>query len=258
MEINSTLLKKNIEDELAYKDFVFCDSDKIIAQEMIQEINTLGYNFKYIAEIEAYEIPGSGKIISKYINQFSSETTRAYLLYHLVADKIEKCAEYIFQLYLHFKSSDEYISQKNQPASAHIYVRYDNAFKILKPKRLKEELLRLVHNPRDAFYLPLTMRMLSSWKISEIKELLIIYLEGSEITLENVGLGDNEDGFYPNLNSIRRELKFTALEGLKYFPSVDIMELVKPYAINEDPDIKVAAKKTLKVIENKMKKVQKI
>jgi len=132
---------------------------------MFGEINCcFGTNFHYLAEIDRFNIHGSGEIMAKYISSFPSETVRGFLIPQIVADRLKDADKLILQLYLHFKNSDEYIAKPEEPSPAHIYVRYDNAFKSLKPKRLQNELLKPAHDPRNAFYLPFTMRMLASWK----------------------------------------------------------------------------------------------
>lgn len=251
MAKRDALLNQNITREIAHMDFVFNDADNEVAQEMIREINTLGYEFHYLAEIETYKIPGSGCIISKYINRFSEEATRAYLVAQIIADSdnVKDCERTVLQLYLHFKSSNDYISEPGVPAPAHIYVRYDNAFKNLRPKKLKDELLTLVSNPRDAFYLPLTTRMLASWKLPGLKDLLVSFLDDSVVTAQSVGIREDSGVFYPSLEFMRRELKFTAIDGLKYYSSAETISLIKQRAIDSDLDIKLAAKKALKAME---------
>lgn len=244
------LLQRGIADEIAYRDFIFNDEDYRLLQTMIAEINALGYDVHYLAEIEEFRLPKSGEIIKKYINEYISEATRAYLIPQMVIDKVDDCAKLVLDLYLHFKDSDEYISKPEKPAPAHIYVRYDNAFKRLKPKRLKNQLIKLVSNPRDAFYLPFTVRMLASWKQEDIKYILMSYLDGSSITAGSIGLYDDENRpFYPSLAFVIRELKFTAIDGLKYYPSIEIIELIKQYTIDSDLDVRTAAKRTMRVLE---------
>ena len=108
-------------------------------------------------------------------------------------------------------------------------------------------MLELACNPRDAYYLPFTMRMLAAWRVPELKEQLLYYLNGTEITLERLGVQEEEQ-FNSLLTHIRRELKFTALDGLKYFPSEDVYQIVKCYTFDADFDIRIAAEKTLKRI----------
>lgn len=250
VEKNDFLLKEGIKKELQLIDYIFSEEDKQIAKEMLREINELEYDFQYLAELEYYEVKGIGEIVKKYINQFSSEATRAYLIHQLVFNKVENCSEYILDLYMHFKSSKEYISGENQPAPAHIYVRYDNALKRLKSKKIKNQLIELAYNPRDVYYLPLTVSMLASWKILEIKELLLSYLDGANITSETIGI-PKEGKYYPSLETIKREVKFTALDGLKYYPEKNVYEVVEQYILDSDSDVSELAKKVLRVMGKK-------
>lgn len=163
----------------------------------------------------------------------------------MVSDKIKDCDKLVFQLYMHFRLSDEYIAKPGEPAPAHIYVRYDNAFKNLKPKRLAENLMELAHNPRDAFYLPFTMRMLASWKLPEMKDLLLSYAANDSISAQDVGIHDSEQLYFPSVESIKRELTFTAINGLKYYPSEEVIGVILSLTSNSDKDIKSAAKRSL-------------
>lgn len=248
--MDNVLLSKNIENELHYRDFVFNDADKHLVHKMLYEINALGYNFQYLAELDAYKVPGSGRIILKFIHQFISEATRAYLLPQLVLDRIENCDETLVQLYLHFKASEEYISKPGKPAPAHIYVRYDNGFSKLKSKKIEKNLLELARYPRDAFYLPFTMRMLAKWKAPEMLDLLMEYLDGSNITLQSLGMEETVDSvYYPPIQFIKRELVFTAIDGLTHYPSAIVYETIKSLLANSDKDIRLAATKAMRVLE---------
>ncbi len=228
---------------------IFKRNDRLLLEKMFDEINIQkDTDFHFLAEIDAYNISGSGSIMAKYLDEFQSETIRCYLIPQMVADKIEDCGNLVLRSYLHFKNSDEYISAANVPSPAHIYVRYDNAFKKLKPKELKANLSELAQNPRDAFYLPLTMRMLASWRIPELEQLFLTYLKESNITNESVGLTDQDGNYYPPISFIRRELKFTAIECLKYYPSVKVLEALKDCANNIDEDVSFAVNKSLRFI----------
>ena len=213
---------------------------------LFNEINNqLGTNIRYLSELDSYNIIGSGEIISKYITNFSSESIKAYLVPQLVFNKVKDCDKLILQLYLHFKSSKEYFSETAKSTPAHIYVRYDNAFRKLKPKRLKTDLLQLSYSQRDVFYLPFTMRMLASWRVPELKEQLISFLTEANITEQSFGLKEDVS----LLPFIRRQLLFTALDGLKYYPSQETIKLIERYVDNEDTDINSIAKRTQALIE---------
>ena len=240
----------SIEREKNGTDYICPETDKALLHELLNEINShAGTDFQYLAELDAFNIPGSGQIVARYITGFSSETVRGFLIPQIVADRVTDCDKQILQLYLHFKSSDEYISKPGCPAPAHIYVRYDDAFRKLKPKRLAEDLLKLAGDPRDAFYLPLTMRMLASWRLPEMYDLLIRYSSSDKLTAHDVGIYDGGDvPFYPPLEAIKRELRFTAINGLKYFPTSEAIAVIKSFAASADQDIRTAANKTLEAL----------
>ena len=200
-----------------------------------------GKDIQYLAQLDNLSIHGIGKIVKEYIELFESEFVKSCLLDFLVVDKTKDCDLLIYQLYLHLKKTDSYLSPAGKSAPLGIIVRYDNAFKRLKPKKLKHELCSLAHFPRDVFYLPLTIRMIASWRIPEVERLLITYLDSSNISPQSVGVSEE----YPALSFLRREIQFTAIHGLRYFPSSENLELLSHFLQSEDPDVIMAAKKSL-------------
>ena len=244
------VLLDSIERERNGVDFFCSGHDKIVFKKMIEEINTFcGTDFHYLAEINAFYIPGSGAIMAHYLDRFQSESIRGYLIPQIVSDRVSECERIVLSAYLHFKNSDAYISPPSKPAPAQIITRYDHAFKALKPKRLKGDLLSLACNPRDAFYLPFTMRMLASWKIPVLEGVYTTYLDGASITNQSVGLPVHAEAYYPPLPFIRRELKLTALHSLKYYPSENTIKLIKKCMHDPDKDIASAADKTFRFWE---------
>lgn len=242
----SKVLIDIIEREQKGLDYICPKADRELLHKLLDEINIYtGTNYHYLAELDAFNISGAGSIVAKYITEFSSEGIKGYLIPQMVSDKIKDCDKLVFQLYMHFRLSEEYIAKPGEPAPAHIYVRYDNAFKNLKPKRLAETLVELAHNPRDAVYLPLTMRMLASWKLPEMKNLLLSYAANDSISAQDVGIHDGEQVFFPSVESIKRELTFTAINGLKYYPSAEVTDVITSLTSSSDKDIKLAAKRSL-------------
>lgn len=243
-------LLDSIERERIGSDY-FCQlDDKKILTTMIDKINeNCGTSIRYLAEIDAFNIPGSGTIMVQYLNQFQSESIRSYLIPQIVSDRVKDCAKIVLLSYLHFKDSDEYISAPGEPAPAHIYVRYDNAFRTLKPKKLKYELVSLAYNPRDAFYLPFTMRMLASWRIPDLDGVFASYMGDDKVTHESVGLPEQAENSFPSLSFMKRELKFTAIDCMKYYPSVRNLQLIICHLDDPDKDIGFAARRALRFIE---------
>ncbi len=246
--IYKKILLESIENEKAGIEYCYSNDDREILHEMFREINEeRGISIRYLAEVDAFNIHGTGEIMARYITKFSSDSVRSMLIPQLVSDKIKDCDKLLLRLYLNFKESDEYISLPGVPSPAHITVRYDNAFKALKPKRLKEDLVKLAYSPRDVHYLPFTMRMLASWKVPELKDLFIGYSSDSNISVQDVGINENDE-YYPPFGVIKRDLRFTAINALKYYPSDDTIEIIRKYVDNSDPNISAAARRTLKVI----------
>lgn len=249
-DVYGVILRDHIKAEIERRDFIYNDEDYAVSRKMIAEINCMGYNFKYLSEIEAYQIPNVAPIIEKYIHSFKAQSTRAYLVPHL---SLEKRSETILGLYLNFKDSQEYIAPAGVRAPAHIYVRYDNALQKCAPKALKNRLVELLSNPRDAFYLPFTARMLSSWKIPEFKQVLISYLNSEDLKHGDVGLKNDGLIYFPSFDYIKKDLQFTAVAGLKYYPQDDTVSLLE----NELKKAKAAADKDMKsAIEKSLKRVE--
>lgn len=239
----------SIEREKKGLDYFCPEADKELLHGLLEEINTYaGINFHYLAELAAFNIPGSGNIIAKYITNFSSESVKGFLIPQMVSDKIKDCDKLIIQLYLHFRSSDEFIGKPGGSSPAHICVSYDNAFRKLKPKRFAKDLINLAHHPRDAYYLPFTMRMLASWKKPEMKDLLISYSRDDCFTGQDVGFDEMTARNCELLEFMKRELRFTAIHGLKYYPSAEVMDIITSFASSTDRDIQLAAKRTLKTL----------
>lgn len=243
----STVLQYLIDREKAGTDYIYSDNDKSILLSMMDIINNkLGTRIQYLAELDAHQLPGAGEIVKSYIHRFESESVKSLLIPHLVFDKVDECDRLLLRMYQDFCKSDAYISGPNKPAPAHIYVRYDNGFRNLKSKRISNELMEVVSSPRNAFYLPYTVRMLASWKKPQLYELLLRYASGSCVLPRDVGLPENNEGYAPPFEFILRELRFTGIYGLRYYPTCEAINALKAYSLEEDADISNAAKKILK------------
>ena len=238
MQNYSKVLIACIEREKNGLDYICPKADKELLHKLLDDINRYaGTDYHYLAELAAFNIPGAGSIVAKYITEFSSEDVKGYLIPQMVSDKIKDCDTLVFQLYMQFRSSDKYIAKPGEPAPAHIYVRYDDAFRKLKPKRLAKDLMELAHSPRDAFYLPLMM--------PEMKDLLLSYCAEDSFSAYDVGIYDDKQQYFPSFEFMKRELTFTAIYGLKYYPSEEVSNIIMSLATSTDKDIKLAAKRTL-------------
>ena len=253
VQIYNKVLLDSIEREKAGIDYLCDDTDKKLLQVLFEEINKqAGTEFQYLAELDAINVPGAGRLVARYIQNFASESVKSYLLPQMIADKVENCDELILKLYMHFRTSREYISEPGVPAPAHIYVRYDNALRSLKPKRLCDELIRLAYYPRDAFYLPLTMKMLASWRVPELEDIFVLYASGNNVSEQDVGLMNNGEMYCPTISFIKRELRFTGIDCLKYYPTNRALKIAQEYTKDKDPDIRFMAKKTFRKIQQQL------
>lgn len=251
--IYSQLLYDSINDEKKGIDYICQGNDRKVLVDMLAEINMyLGTNLHYLAEIDLLDLKGSGVIMANYLDKFQSDSVRCYLAPQIAADKVSNGAEILLRSYLHFRDSKEYISLPDTPSPAHIYTRYDNAISKLKPRKLKKDLLTIVANPRDAFYLPLTTRMLALWKVPELERVLMFFLNENNITNELVGLPRGAVDYYPPLSFIRKQLKLMGIDNLKYYPSENVVNLLNMCAKTEDKDITSAINKSLKYIKKKV------
>lgn len=250
MKYNKIIID-SIEREIRGIDYQCPTKDQSLLVELFKEISRYtGIQVRFLAEIDLLEIKGAGTIIDQYITAFSSESVKAYLIPHMVLDKVSDCDKKVLALYLGFKTSSEYVLPLTQLSPAHICVRYDAALRKLRPKRLTIELGELICNPRDAFNLPFTVRMLSSWKVPDVEKLLLSYL--SPLVNDDIvgGVLKNIDNLQ-TLAYMERELLFTAIYGLRHYPSTTAKEAIERCANNPDPDIRSAAKKTLSVLLKK-------
>lgn len=247
----SAVLTSFIEKEIAHEEYIYNDHDEKLLNCMLKELNTIGYSFRYLAEFESCTIPSISAIVRKYIYQFSDISTQVYLLYPAIADRNACCADLTLDLYRTFKVSKYYIPSAGQPAPAHICCRLDQGFRKLKPKNHKMELTTLVSCPRDAHYLPFTVQMLASWKIPQIRDLLCFYMNSNNITLDSVGLTESSGEFYPSLSYIKNSLRFTAIHGLRHFPSEEVVSILSACLQENNSDIVAAANRSLAFIQKR-------
>lgn len=245
--MHEAVLRDAIQKEIRGEDYLYTAQDKVLLGKMFAEINrSLGTHIRYLAEMDAFIYHGSGEIVARYIKQFETEGVRAILLAQIIADKIPDCDLLTYELYMHFKCSDSYISQPFKPSPLHITGSYDNAFRRLNPRRLKAELLELARSPRDAEYLPLTMRKLASWRTPQMLDILLAYADSDWLTPADVGLDPNDDRRRaPTLETINRNLKFTAIAGLKYYTTTEAKAVLNRFSAYDDKDFREAAEKSL-------------
>ena len=246
------MLQASIENEKKGIEYDYNHNDGLVLAEMTSEIkSTLGYNIRYLAEIDAYNLKGAGTIMAKYFDRFESEGVRAYILPQIIEDKVKESFDIARRGYISFKNSSYYISGIGETAPAYIYVRYDNSFKRLKPKKNKNQLMELITSPRDAFYLTFTVGMLASWKVENIEPLLLQYFHSDKISAEELGINDYDE-YYPSVSYIRDSLRYIAIDGLRYYPSEANYALIKSLLKSDNKNVIAACKKSLRYMEKKL------
>lgn len=252
MAFYGKLLLDLIEAEKQGKQYRHSAKDRLILDEMFAEINGYaGTNFHYLAELDAFTIPGSGEIMAKYVWRLETPFVRSLLLAQMVADRIPDCDRLVLALYEDFRTSPVCTLDPEGAPTAGICVRYDNAFRRLKPRRLKRELLALAEDPRDAYRLPFTARTAASWKLPEMYAPLLRYAYSENITPEQLGFPADTQPRQQRIAHIRRELQFTAISGLKYYPTPETEQVLLEFTKSPDKDIVLAAGKSLKTLEKK-------
>lgn len=251
--MNNKVLLDCIARERAGLDYVCSERDKYILDMLFRDINTtLHTNIHYLAQFDSFDVAGAGGIIAKYINEFESESVRSYLIPQIVSDKVDNVEKLVVDLYRGFKKSKEYISVAEKPAPAHIYTRYDTAISSLKPKKLKAELMETVNSPRDIYYLPLTVQMIASWRLSEFRDLLLYCARDGGITHEDIGLPNDNKKYFPSLEVINRQLKFIVVNSLRYYPSCDTLDFINKFTNANDSDLNRCIEKTIEYISKRL------
>ena len=75
----------------------------------------------------------------------------------------------------------------------------------------------------------------------------------SNIKPSALGLYDVKDGADIRYLLRLRDIQFTAIAGLKYYPSEETKSIIRELSANHDKDIQSAAKKVLKAYEKSSK-----
>ena len=214
------VLLDNIESEEKFESFIYNIEDKKIVSLMLKEINeTHNKQYCYLSELLFEKTMAMGDIVLKYIWKIKSVSTKGYLVPLILVDKkIENKDSIFLELYKEFKNSDEYISLPGCPAPAHIYVRYDNAFSSIPLKNVVDDIVLLLNNPRDAFYLPLTLQKLSKKKNKDVYQLLCKYSSANNLCAEDFDLPicSNEQ-YYPSYEHMKNQLVDISNMFLKYY-----------------------------------------
>lgn len=227
------LYQSVVEEEKQWKREKGNKHDIAIAEELINELRNLGYNYKYLADITNRD--NSDKellsIVLKYIGRFNDEGISAELVGVVGKRGNTSATEVILMNYLN--SSD-----KNKRMQA---IFYDNALYNIRDKKYIDVYLDILRNPQDAIRFPLTMIMLGRWRIDMAKPYFLQYLNSKLLYL----------------NEHTSDLVFIALEALSYYQDPDsiILNSIERKLNSNDKDVVSAAKKAIKKLKKNNKTV---
>lgn len=249
MAKDNFLLDLAIEDEVTGISYFKNSYDKQLLKQLFFEINNQnGTNYRYVAQLDFLKIDNINHIIMKYIDEFNSEHIRVILVKQLfLGDDFEK-EDLAIKYYNKFKESKEYISEIGEPSPRKIVTIYDNLFSSFCSKKEKVKLLEIIKNPRDAYYLPLTMKMLTLLKTEEIKNILLKFLNSSFIT-RKIGSIYKDEGYDPSLSIIKYELTIMSIDGLKYYHTEEVCNIIAKYENDKNHEIQKHAIKTLSYLK---------
>lgn len=227
------LLSLRIDEEL--DNSPLSEEDQVVLSSLLHEINVLlGTSISTFAELASLHLHGCGEIVAKYILLFSSESAKMELLHHLVYDRIANCGDLLLHLY------KDYLQSK--ATTSDVLGReefYDNAFWRLKSKRMANDLLELISDPSNAYALPLTLQMISSWRYPCLLERLLEFID-----FDNSQEADDLRAYH-NYHFICRELRISAISCLRYYPTSEVLTLLREYANDIDNDIRKCANSSL-------------
>lgn len=205
--------KKDRESGLEKKDYHLIDN-------LIMDINQLGYSFKFEADLRWREIKDRRiiPILERYLLQFENIDRAEDLVGIVGHEGFNEATPLVINLYQKIKKQ----GQKFQCAGC------DNALYNIKDKGYIGKYLEFAKNEEDVMRLPLTMTMLAKWNIPELKEYFLNYI-----------------------NSQNRDLKFISIECLSYFNNdIMVLESLKKSLDTVDKDIIKAIKKAIKKLKS--------
>ena len=94
------------------------------------------------------------------------------------------------------------------------------------------------------------MKRLSRWGVPALQQLLLSLLASDELTCADFDIGCS-DGvtYYPSLETMKTQLKFLAIYGLRYYPSKETVLLLKSYLNDTNRELRTLTIKSLAIIE---------
>lgn len=195
-----------------------------IIDAIINEMNQLGYNLKYEADLRLREFHDKAliSIYSKYYLKFENLGHSEDLLSMIDKRGFYESMPLVINLYEQIKKQE----------GLHQIASCDNSFVNIQDKNYLPTFLDYLKNEEDVIRLPLTMLMLAKWRVKEAKPFYRKYLEHKN-----------------------REIVFTAIECLSYYedPDSSSKKAISEKLNSQDKDIVLAAKKALNRMTKQMK-----
>ncbi len=214
--VAKTVYNSAIEHELEWRKNKDNKHDVELLENLIKEVNNLGYSFKYEADFLYREIKDNRffAILKKYIGKFDNEGISANLLGSLSYLTNSEIVEYVLERITVVKNMDVMNRKMNLMVCDNLLNNYRN-------KNHIAEYLQILNDIINAENLPLTMLMLAKWKVKEAKPLFIKYLNEAD------------------------SLKFTAIEALVLYKDSSIIPLLKPLLSSSNKNIVSHVKKAI-------------
>lgn len=237
----------------------YSQADWITFREMLGEVNRkLGTNMIYWSEFSYLRLEGAEEILVEYMDRFESEGIRSEIAFQVCSNPKTKNELSPLDAYLMLRKSKLYGFHCDFAEQFVTTNCYDNAILRQKPKKRKYELLDILSNPLDAALLPLTARMVASWKMPEMEPILWKYADDEYLESLDFGLSDEEKiVFQKQIDGHKRSIRFLGYQGLKYYPSEKVDELYQKLLLSEDRAYRDCAKKCMRYLDRQKQRLEK-
>jgi hypothetical protein len=213
--IAGVVYNSTIEHEIEWRNDKVNEHDVSMMDELLKEINELGYEYKYEADLICRDLNDKRiiNILKKFIGKFKDEGISAELVGVIGIKGFNDVTEIVINNYI-----DSSIQTKFRQG-----VFYDNALYNISDKRYISEYINFLKNEQNATNLPLTMLMIAKWRVEDAKHLFVKYLSKTDSVLG-----------------------FTAIEALSYYNDPTLINCLEPLLKSSNKDIVRAVKKSIK------------
>lgn len=246
--------------------YYFTPKDKIVLNELLDEINSVGkfsHKLEYITEILDVHSWISMPIAVKYIEKFESELARANIARFLRSPQVEasnfmsksQIDKYYLDLYMHFKNAIE--NQGTMYDRFELYYIaniYDNGLYKINSKKLALELVKLANEPIEFYSLCLSIpRTALKWKIPDVENIAYGYLTTFPLNKETLHI-DQLNRLGHDLEYAIQSIKIFSFQCLSYFPNERNANILTKYSMCNDELLCKWAKKHLDNLKRNAKK----